>query len=157
MTSVGSAISQARAYQTQAEFNRRMSAINIAFAELQSADVIRRGAEKAQLQRLGARGVIGRQRASFAAQGISLEAGTPLEIQEETAAAGAINAMTVRNNAWREAWGYKVSALGLSGQGEMATLAARAQSTSTLLTGGLAAARDIASGYAGYARYSRGR
>lgn len=146
IASIGSAYQQAQAARARMDYERRIADINLRFADLSAQDVLRRGEKEAQKVSVRTRQLIGRQRVSLAAQGVSLESGSPLEIQEETAAQGAMDALTIRNNAWREAWGYKVQALNINAQLGLSELAAKTQATSSLLTGGLQASRDIAQG-----------
>lgn len=148
LASIGAAYEAAQSARAQADYQRRVAAINLRFGELAAQDVLRRGEREAQRVKLKTRALIGRQRVALAAQGISLESGAPLEIQEETAAQGAMDALTVRNNAWREAWGYQVQALNVQTGAAFTELSARAQARSSLLTGGLQAVRDVAQ--AGY-------
>ena len=55
--------------------------------------------------------------------------------------------MTIENNAWREAWGYKVQAVSGQGQAAQTRLAANNVMDNTLLTGGLQAANYGAQAY----------
>jgi len=50
----------------------------------------------------------GRQKAAIAANGIDLSFGSPLDTIVDTAKMGEIDALNVRSNAYREAYGYKV-------------------------------------------------
>lgn len=87
------------------DFNARMS-------EAKARDALYRGAEEEKKQRLGIRGLIGSQRASFAAQGLELDLGSALDVQTDTAYQGELDALTIRTNAARESWGFQVEAEG---------------------------------------------
>ena len=54
--------------------------------------------------------MIGRQRAVYAAGGLDVNTGSPLDIQADTAQMGRLNSLTIRNNAARQAYGYQASA-----------------------------------------------
>lgn len=56
------------------------------------------------------RQMLGSQRANLAARGIDPDSGIGLAFQDETVAFGETDAMTIRYNAAREAWGFGVSA-----------------------------------------------
>jgi hypothetical protein len=81
---------------------------NAAVAELQSADAIARGTEDEQRFRTKVRGAIGSQRAGFAASNIDVNSGTAVDVQADAAFLGELDALTIRSNAAREAWGFKV-------------------------------------------------
>lgn len=51
--------------------------------------------------------MIGRQRATYAAGGLDVNSGSPLDIQADTAQMGRLNSLTIRNNAARTAYGYE--------------------------------------------------
>ena len=148
VASVGSGYAQAKAYEMQGDYQRRMGELNAKLSEAQADDALKRG-EKAVVQhKKQVKKLIGAQRTSLAAQGVELDSGSALDIQEESAQLGQIDALTIRNNAWREAWGFRTQALTHSAQGEFAGLAYGTQATSSLLTGGIqAAGYGMQSGY----------
>jgi len=80
-------------------------------AEQQARDAIQRGQVAEQKQRDLTAQRIGTQQAALAAQGTDLE-GSPIDILGDTARAGEQDALTIRNNAAREAWGYQMQAAG---------------------------------------------
>lgn len=119
---------------------------NAKFAELAADDAIKRGDKNAAEVKQAGKRMIGTQRASLAAQGIEVDSGSAQAIQEDTAAITAEDAMTVKNNAWREAWGFKVQAAQDTAKGRFARLEGDAAFGSSLLTGGLKAAGGILKG-----------
>ncbi len=68
------------------------------------------GADEEQRYRANVRGLIGSQRAGFAAQGVDVGQGSAVDVQADAAYLGELDALTIRNNAAREAWGYEVEA-----------------------------------------------
>jgi hypothetical protein len=80
---------------------------NAAYSDAAANDAIKRGAVEEDQQRLATTSAIGTQRAGFAANGIDVNSGTAANIQDDTAQLGEFDALTIRNNAAREAWGYK--------------------------------------------------
>ncbi|WP_428659509.1 virion core protein, T7 gp14 family [Reyranella sp.] len=80
-------------------------------AEQQARDAIQRGQVAEQKQRDLTAQRIGTQTAALAAQGTDLE-GSPTDILSDTARAGEQDALTIRNNAKREAWSYEMQAAG---------------------------------------------
>ena len=130
-------ITQAMALKSMAKAQKSAFEINKSFSELQAKDAIKRGDREAMLHGNKIRKLIGSQRANLAAQGIEVNADSALDIQAESAQFGAIDMETIRNNAYREAWGYKVQALDLGMKGSVAMLSGSSQARNTLLTGGL--------------------
>lgn len=92
---------------------------NAAVAELQAKDALDRGTQEEQRFRAGVRGIIGAQRAGFAASNIDVGFGSALDVQADAAELGELDALTIRTNAAREAWGYKVEAEDLRKQAEI--------------------------------------
>lgn len=133
---------QATAAERQGAYEQGVYNVDAQLADQQAADAIARGKEAETRQRQATRGLIGAQRATLAAQGIDVSTGSALDVQADTAALGELDALTIRNNAAREAFGYRVQAMDYRNQGAMAALAGknqaaalRNQSYSTLLTG----------------------
>lgn len=81
---------------------------NAQVAELQSLDAVERGAEEESRFRTTVRGMIGTQRAGQAAGNIDVSFGSAVDVQADAAFLGELDALTIRTNAAREAWGYKV-------------------------------------------------
>lgn len=116
--------------------NERLAKANARIAEMQAVDAIARGRESERRFRQDVSGLVGAERAALAAQGIEVDTGDALQIQEDTAALGELDALTIRNNAAREAWGYRVQAADYRAQGELARTEGTFGAFSTLLTGG---------------------
>lgn len=93
-----------RAAESQAELHD----YNAAIAELQAADAIERGEEAASQFRQRVRQAIGSQRAGIAAQGVDVTYGSAVDAQADAEFLGELDALTIRTNAAREAWGFKV-------------------------------------------------
>lgn len=73
-------------------------------------DATDRGNEEAMLITRRARGLRGEQRAAFASQGVDVNTGTALDLQNETTSLGGLDAEQTRKNAFREAWGIRAQA-----------------------------------------------
>ena len=108
------------ATRAEGDYATRVAARNAEQADRQAADAAVRGDLAANRYAAGTRALVGSQRAALAAQGVDLGSGTPLALQEDTARMGAIDAMTIRNNARREALGFTQEAANYRTQGELA-------------------------------------
>lgn len=146
---------QADALRAQGDYQRTVSDANAAMAEENATDAVRRGEQDAHLLRREGDRVVGAQRAGYAAQGVDVNSGSASQVQAETKMLSAMDQLTARNNAWREAYGYKVEAANSTRAGQFAQRAANNAADNTLLTGGLNAFSSVAGGLAQYHRDTR--
>lgn len=114
--------SQAEGFAAQraAESQADLAEYNAAVADLQADDAIARGLEEENQFRVGVRGMIGRQRASIAAGNIDVGFGSAVDVQADAAFLGELDALTIKTNAAREAWGFKVQSEDLRRHAEIA-------------------------------------
>lgn len=104
-------MSQQAAMGAQQGYLAQQSRQRQMLADQQAADAKQRGEVAVQKQRDITAQRIGTQQAALAAQGTDL-AGSPTDILGDTARAGEQDALTIRSNAAREAWGYQVQGAG---------------------------------------------
>lgn len=135
-----SAMQQSQAAKSAASYNAAVQNNNAIAAEYQAQDSYRRGesAVEDHLRKVAA--LRGKQTATLAANGVSLDEGSALNILTDTELFGEMDANTIRYNAAREAWGYKAQASNYTAQGELASMSAASQNpmltgASSLLTG----------------------
>jgi hypothetical protein len=83
---------------------------NALVADLQSADAVARGADEEARFRSSVKGIIGSQRAGFAAQGVDVGSGSAVDVQADAAYLGELDALSIKSNAQREAWGFSTQA-----------------------------------------------
>jgi hypothetical protein len=132
----GGTVAQGMGQRSQARYEADVASTNARLAQFRAEDAVRRGDVEASRSLAATRQVVGSQRAQMAAQGLDVASGTPLDLQQETAGTGAIDAQTIRNNAWREAFGYRVEALDQKTKAKMSRLSGRQALRSSILTGG---------------------
>lgn len=84
---------------------------NAGYANKAANDALARGKYDADLQRLRTGQAIGTQRTAQAANGGMVNEGSNATLQEQTAQLGELDALTIQNNAAREAYGLKVQAI----------------------------------------------
>ena len=150
-----SSIQQSQAIKAQGNYQKNQLQFNAQVADLQAEDAINRGNKDAATVKKQSKQIIGTQRAGLAAQGIEVNADTASLIQQDTAGLAAEDVQTIKNNAMREAWGYKVENLNYTTEAKMAATSARFNSAQTLLTGGLSFAKDVTSGALAYNTYKK--
>ena len=141
------AINQSQALNAQADYSESMARVNQRFAERQAGDALERGEENARTAIRRSDQARGTQRASMAGQGIVLDSGSAMDIQNETAVAGARDAARIRQNTQLEAWGIRTNSAQAVNQSRMQAEGMRNESRSTLITGGLRAVSDLGRGY----------
>lgn len=147
VSDTGSAINQAGSIKAQGIYEKSQYDINSRFARLQAEDAEARGNQNSANLKKNVKKTIGSQRAALAAQGIEVDTGSAAEVQTDTAILGAMDAMTIRNNAHREAFGYRVQASDYARRGELTLQSAKQQAKSTILTGGLKSLSDFGMAY----------
>lgn len=142
-----SAYSQSKAQKSEGAYQSSVLNANARLADAQAEDAIFRGDQDAARSRENVKKIIGSQRASMGAQGIEVNDGSALDVQADTAGQGAIDELTIKNNAYREAWGYRVQANDLRTQAEFTKLSSSNKSKNTILTAGMNILSDGASVY----------
>ncbi len=146
ISTISSSVNQAATQKLEGKIESQRLETNVKIAELQAKDAEIRGKQESDEYKTRVKQLIGRQRAAFAAQGIDPGFGSALEIQEETAEIGAANALTIRNNAFRDATGYRIQAIDIGGQAQFARFSGENRARNTLITGGLKTITDITEG-----------
>jgi hypothetical protein len=108
------------AAQSAANSEADLADFNAHVADLQATDAVERGGDAENRFRSHIRGVVGQQRAGFAAGNIDVGFGSAVDVQSDAAYLGELDALTIRTNAAREAWGYKVQGADLRARAEIA-------------------------------------
>jgi hypothetical protein len=119
---------QGKIDEATAETNRRLSIA-------QANDALLRGSIEEQRYRREVAQIVGGQKAAFGQRNVAVS-GTALDLLSDTAQIGEEDALTIRNNAAREAWGYRNQANEASRWGANAKSNAYGRAGSTLLTSG---------------------
>jgi hypothetical protein len=156
---VYAAAAQAALQIGQAEANATMTRIQSGFqatqqeqdaklALMQAEEIERVGEEQATESRKQGKQVIGEQRAIQGASGIEVNSGSALDVQGDTAALAELDALTIKNNAFRESLGFKIQSDRLKNQAQLTRKFGKAGANLTALGGGLAAAGTVGSAFA---------
>lgn len=129
-------IQQANAARADGKYQQQVANNNAILAEQNATDAYRRGALEEEKHRATVRRAIGSQRAALAANGLDLGTGTPVDLVTESAKFGEMDALTIRANAAREAWGFQSSAEQYRADGRAARASGNNAANGTLLTTG---------------------
>lgn len=100
----------AQAQKDSYRYQARVAENNATMGEWQAQDALRRGEQAEIDQRRKTAQIKGVQTASMAARGLDISTGSALNILSDTDYLGEIDALTIRDNAKREAWGYRTGA-----------------------------------------------
>jgi hypothetical protein len=142
---LGQGIGQSMAVKARGDYEEFIARQNADLADRDAKEIEKRGDKASSDYKNQVNQLKGQQRSSMAAQGIDINQGSAAEIQKETATLGALDALQLKNNAWREAFGMRGQANQYRAQGRMAKVAAKNEAKNTLLTGGMKALSSAAS------------
>lgn len=134
------AYNQSKASKAAYEYQAAVANNNATLDEYKARDAIMRGQSAEIAQRMKTAGLKGTQRASLAARGLDLGEGSAADILASTDYMGETDALTIRDNASREAWGYRVRGSNSSADAGMYGARSRAESS------GMAAATSLLTG-----------
>jgi hypothetical protein len=107
---VGATLYQGQAAKQQGRYTQQVEEQNATVSERRAADALARGEQEAGERRLKTRQLLGSQRAALAGNNVDLQDGTALDLVGDTAMFGQVDEARIRQNAAREAWGFRVDA-----------------------------------------------
>jgi len=114
-----SSYQQGKAQQQQYNYQAKVAQEN-ARIEQQNASMERQqGIEEARLQRIKASQAIGSQKTAMAANGVDVTQGTALDVIEDTAAMGELDALQTRYNYERKAQAYEAQGYNFQNQANL--------------------------------------
>jgi hypothetical protein len=129
-------VQQYESQKAEARYNEAVENDKARIGEAQAEQALQLGNIEEDRQRARVRAAIGSQRVALAANNIDTSSGTALDLIGETAQFGEEDALAIRANAAREAWGYKVGANDSRNQAKLTKAAGKNKSTATLLNTG---------------------
>lgn len=115
-TSVMAAQSQANATKAAANYQAQVAANNQTIAKRQVADTNSAEASAETVSRMRSAAQLGMVRATLGANGGDPNSGSALDLQSDTAKAGEMDALTIRSNYARQAYGYEVAGMSAGAQ-----------------------------------------
>lgn len=130
-----SSVVNAKASYDQGKYLDKVSKINAGISNRAAVDAEKRGSLDADTQRQYTQQIIGSQRSGYAGNGIDVNSGTAGIVQNDTAAMGELDALTIINNAAREAYGYRVQAMDQRQQGKLAKYQGKMAAIGSILGG----------------------
>jgi hypothetical protein len=139
-------ISQANAIKQQGSFQAARDNINAGWAGIQGNQALLAGAREAAVKQFQIRQQLGAQRAAAAANGVAPDSGSAMNAQVFTAGVGAADVKQIQNNAAMQSLGFQAQGADYQTQAALARISSGFNARSTILSGGLNAARDIQTG-----------
>jgi hypothetical protein len=155
-STIAGSVNEANAIREQAFWSREEAKINNELLEIQRQDVIRQGAREGGKIREAAGRMESDQIAAYAAQGIDVSSGSAALVRADTNYLAEIDALEVKNNAIKAAFGYRINQIQNTITARNNSAAASNRAGQTLVSGGLGAISDIASAYKNYQTQTKG-
>jgi hypothetical protein len=138
------AYQQSASAKASMEYQSQVARNNAISAEYQAQDALKRGEVAEAEQRRRTSMMKGSQTARLAGNGIDISEGSALQILSDTDWMGEQDALTVRDNASREAWAYRQQ--GSNAQSNSNMLRASADAQNPLLSGATSIMTNPATG-----------
>lgn len=131
------AYSQSVAMKNQGKFAKQIADQNAFYLEKNAADSVDQGNIQANYAQGKTDQLLGSQRSAIADQGLDVNSGIGLALQNDAKLFGANDIATIRTNAYREAYGFKTQALNIKTQAKLDYQAAKFKSKGMLLEGAI--------------------
>ncbi len=143
-------IASANAQSQAAKYNAEVQRQNAQLADRQAKNVLDAGTREEQKQKAMTSQLMAKQQAAMAANGVDTTFGTPLDLMVDTAKQGAIDALTIRTNAYRNYDDVRNQAVSYRNQSALYDMEAKNSRTAGIL----GAFGSMASGFGGaYSNY----
>lgn len=110
LMSAGGAYAKSQATKTAYQYQAQVARNNAQMDEYRAEDAINRGQQAEFRRGIQTGQTIGAQRARFAASGLSLDEGSPLNILSDTKFMGSLDRETIETNAAKEAYALRFQA-----------------------------------------------
>jgi hypothetical protein len=162
-TIASAAISAYGAYQQQksanaaANYNAQIQNRNAEIANMQAENTVEQGAVAEKQHRLQVSELEGTQRAAASGSGLLVDSGSNLDVTKDTQGFGELDALTIRNNYARQAWGIQNQSADFRSQAQMSTMGNSspfAAAAPSLLSGASSLSGQLASNKKLYGSYT---
>ena len=130
---VTSSIQQGNAQQAMYNYKAQIELNNAGIAQQNAGQERQAGIEDARMQRLKAMQTIGTQQAAMASNNIDVTSGTPLDLIEDTATFGELDALMSEYNAEKRALAYEQQAQNFANQANLDIISGKNARTSGYL------------------------
>ncbi len=152
ITSAVGAISKGQSEANMANYRGAIARNNAVISNRNSSTAYLAGEQESANQSMKTAGLLGRQLATQGAGGLDVNSGSPADVRASAAGLGALDALTIRNNAARKAYGFQSEAQGQTAEAALDSAAASNAKTQGWLGAGkslLGAASSYATDFGG--------
>lgn len=141
-------IASANAQSKAARYNAEVQRNNAMLAERQAKNVLEAGAREEQKQKALTQQLMAKQQAAMAANGVDVSFGTPLDLMVDTAKQGAIDALTIKTNTYRNYDDVRNQAVSARNQAALYDMEAKNSRTAGILSAFGSMASSFGNAYA---------
>lgn len=134
------------------EFQAKQARFNQELNEIRAQELIAQSKDDILDRQDQVSKMLGTQRVNLAAQGIDIDSDAALQVQIETKEDGTEDVATIKNNAWKEAWGMEVQSQNEVMNAEMRVNEAEVNKFNSLVSAGAQGASQM---YGGYSKSSQ--
>lgn len=138
-SSIATGYSQSKALKSEGSYQKQVADTNATMADMAGEQTIEAGDIAAGRKDLETRQKVGSILATQGASGVDVSSGSARLVRSAVGGVGAMDELTIRNNASRAAFGYKIKAIQDRSSGEFAELNAKNKANQSLLSGVLGA------------------
>ena len=153
MSAMG-AMQQAQAANDAADYEKAVQRNNNVMAERAKADTLQRGKREEVLRRHQITQDVATKKSQLSASGFDVNTGSALTAQSDVAAMGQVEALTIRSNTQREAYGIDVGNNKERAESGGRVMGFKNQAKASLISG---ASSVISAGYKGYSSGAFGK
>ena len=130
------AIQQGRAASASANYNAQVAANNAKIAQQNATWAGQAGEAQAAASEAKTRAAVGATQAAQGASGVDVNSGSASDVRASQAEIGMLDALTIRSNAARQAYGYQTQSASDTAQSKLDKSQAKNDSTAGLIGGG---------------------
>lgn len=117
--SVAGQIQQGKANEAASNYQAQVAANNAQLAKQQAQETNAAGEQQTAIQQMKTRATVGAIRAAEGASGVDVNTGSNVDVRSSAAELGQLDALTIRSNAARQAYGYETGATSFQAQSQL--------------------------------------
>lgn len=123
------AIESGKATSAAASYQAQVAANNAAIAKQNAELAMQSGEQQVGISQMRTRAAVGTTKAGQAASGVDVNRGSSVDVRAGEAEMGMLDALTIRSNAAKNAYGYQVQATSDTAQGQLYSMEAKQAQT----------------------------
>lgn len=136
-TSIAGGVNSYFGSTMQGKYQSQVASTNADMARIEAAQALTQGGWERNQYGQKVNMMAGSQRASLAGQGVDPNTGSAAQISSQTQTLGALDKLTIMNNATKKAFGLNWQASNYDAQSAFTRIAGNEQGINSLLTGGM--------------------